>query len=49
MHWLKYVRLNKKDQLKKMRGMTLEVAILADFSGAYRAILCVYLCVTVSL
>ena len=30
MQWLKYVRLNKKDQLKKMRGTTLEVAMLAN-------------------
>ena len=35
MHWLKYVRLNRKDRLKNMRGTTLEVAMLADVSGAY--------------
>ena len=46
MHWLKYVRLNRKDQLKNMRGMTLEVAMLADVSGAYSAISSVYKCVT---
>ena len=34
MHWLKYVRLNRKDQLKIMRGTTLEDAMLADVSGA---------------
>ena len=28
MFWLKYVRLNRKDRLKNMRGATLEVAIL---------------------
>ena len=46
MHWLKYVRLNRKDRLKNMRGMTLEVAMLADVSGAYSAIYNVYQCVT---
>ena len=35
MLWLKYVRLNRKDWLKNMRGMTLEVAMLADVRGAY--------------
>ena len=35
MHWLKYVRLNRKDRLKNMRAMTLEVAMLADVSGAF--------------
>ena len=44
MHWLKYVRLNRKDQLKNMHGTTLEVAMLADVSGAYSAISYVYLC-----
>ena len=34
MHWLKYVRLNRKDRLKNMRGTTLEVAMLADVSGS---------------
>ena len=45
MHWLKYVRLNRKDRLKNMRA-TLEVAMLADVSGAYSAISSVDLCVT---
>ena len=35
MHWLKYVRLNRKDRLKNMRGTTPEVAMLTDVSGAY--------------
>ena len=42
MHWLKYIRLNRKDRLKNMRGMTLDVAVLADLS----AISNVYQCVT---
>ena len=46
MHWLKYVRLNRKDRLKIMHGMTLEVAMLAYVSRAYSAISNVYLCVT---
>ena len=46
MHWLKYVRVNRKDRLKNMRGMTLEVAMLADVSRAYSAISSVYQCVT---
>ena len=46
MNWLKYVRLNRKDWLKNMRGTTVEVAMLADVSGAYRSILSVYHCVT---
>ena len=46
MDWLKYVRLNRKYQLKNMRGTTLEVAMLADVSGAYSAISCVCQCVT---
>ena len=46
MHWLKYVRLNRKDPFKSMRGVTLEVAMLADVSGAYRAIFSVYQCET---
>ena len=45
MHWLKYVRLNRKDRLKKMRATTLEVAMLADVSGAYSAISSANLCV----
>ena len=45
MHWLKYCRLNKKDQLKNMHAMTLEVTTLADVSGAYSAISTVNLCV----
>ena len=32
MHYLKYVRLYRKDRLKNMRGTTLEVAMLADMS-----------------
>ena len=46
MHWLKYVRLNKKDRLKNMRATTMEVAMLAGVSGAYSAICSVNLCVT---
>ena len=46
MHLPKYIRLNRKDQLKNMCGTTLEVAMLADVSGAYRAISSVYQCVT---
>ena len=42
MHWLKYVRLNRKYRLKIVRGTTLEVAMLADVSGAYSAISSVY-------
>ena len=45
-HWLKYVRLNRKDRLKNKRGMTLEVAMLTDISGAYSAISSVDQCVT---
>ena len=30
MHWLKYVRLNRKDLLKNTRGTSLEVAMLAS-------------------
>ena len=33
MRWLKYVRLNRKDRLKNMRGTTLEVTMLADVKG----------------
>ena len=32
-HWLIYVRLNRKDRLKNMSGTTLEVAMIADVSG----------------
>ena len=46
MYWLKYVGLNRKDRLKNMRDMTLEVAMLADVRGAYSAIPSVNLCVT---
>ena len=46
MHWLKYDRLNRKDRLKNMRATTLEVAMLADVSGAYSAISSVNLCVS---
>ena len=49
MHWLKYCRLNRKDRLKNMRAMTLEVAMLVDVRGAYSAISSVNLCVTVPL
>ena len=45
MHQLKYVRLNRKDHSKYMRGMTPEVAMLADVE-CYSAILSVYQCVT---
>ena len=37
MYWLRLNRLNRIDQLKNMRGTTLEVAMLADVSGAYSA------------
>ena len=46
MHWLKYVRLNRKDRLKNMRGTTLKVAMLADVSEAHSAVSSVYQCVT---
>ena len=46
LHWLEYVRLNRKDWLKNMRATKLEVAMLADVSGAYSAISSVNLCVT---
>ena len=46
MHRLRYVRLNRKDQLKNMRGTTLEVAILADVSGTHSEIPSAYQCVT---
>ena len=46
MLWIKYTRLNRKDWLKNTRGTTLEVAMLADVSGAYSAISNVYQCVT---
>ena len=46
MHWLKYCRLKRKDRLKNMRAMTLEVVMLADVKGAYSAISTVNLCVT---
>ena len=42
MHWLNYVRLNRKDRLKNMRGTTLEVVRLADDSRAHSAISSVY-------
>ena len=38
MHWLKYCMLNKKDRLKNMRAMTLEVAMLAGVRETYSAI-----------
>ena len=37
---------NKKDRLKNMCAMTLEVGMLADVRGAYSAISSVNLCVT---
>ena len=46
MHWLKYVRLNRKDWLKNIRATTLEVAMLDNVSRAYSAISSVNLCVT---
>ena len=46
MHCLKYVRLNRQDRLNNMLGTTLEVAMRADVSGAYRAISNVLQCVT---
>ena len=46
MHWLKCVWSNRKDRLKNMRGTTLKVAMLADFSGAYSAISSIYQCAT---
>ena len=45
MHWLKYIRLNRKDLSKNMRGTTVEVDRQADVSGAYSAISNVYQCV----
>ena len=45
MHWLRYVRLNRKDWLKSMCGTTLEVAMIVYDSGAYGAIPNVYQCV----
>ena len=45
LNWLKYVKLNRKDRLKNMRDTTLEVAMLADVSGAYNAISSVHQCV----
>ena len=38
MHYLKYVRLNRKDRLKSMRGMTFEVSLLADIIKSHSAI-----------
>ena len=45
-HWLISVKLNRKDRLKNMSGMTLEVTMLADASKAYSAISSVNQCVT---
>ena len=42
MHYLKYVRLNRKDRLKNMRGTTHEVFMLADVSEAHSAISSIY-------
>ena len=37
MHWLTYVRLNRKDRLKNMRGTTLKVAMcLPICEGLFR-------------
>ena len=44
MHWLKYVRLNRKDLLKNMRATTLEVAMLADVSGPTMRFLVLTVC-----
>ena len=44
-HWLKYVRKNRKDRLKNMRATPLEVDMLADVSGAYSTIPNVCQCV----
>ena len=41
-----YVKLDKKEWVENMRSTTLEVAMLADVSGANSAILSVYQCVT---
>ena len=38
MHWLKYIWLIRKHGLKIMRATTLEVAMLADVSGAFSTI-----------
>ena len=46
MHWLKYIRLNRKGRLKNKLDTTLKVAMLADVSEAHRAISSVYQCVT---
>ena len=42
MHWLKYVRLKKKDRLKNMLGTRPEVAMLADIDESHSAISSVY-------
>ena len=49
MHWVKYVKFNRKDSLKNMHGTTLEVAMLADVSESHSAISSVYECLTVPL
>ena len=46
LHQLNCVRLNREDWLKKMRGATLKVDMLADVSVAHSAISSVYQCVT---
>ena len=43
MHWLNYVRLNRKEQLKNTSGTTLEVTMIAD---VHSAISSVYQCMT---
>ena len=44
MHWLKCVRLNRKDRLKNLLGATPEVALLADVSESHSA--CDFECLT---
>ena len=46
MHWLKYVRVNRKKQVEIYPSTILEVAMLADVSWAYNAISSVYVCMT---
>ena len=45
MHYLKYVKLNRKKQLKNMGCTTPEVTMLADISSAHSVNLSVYQCV----
>ena len=46
MHWLKYVKLNRKDGLENLRGTKLEVAMLANANESHSAISSVYQCIT---